>query len=1697
MTTDVLYLRDLISVDADFKPSVQLPFDFFQEAINERLIRSFIPTSQSIAIFTEIAHSLDLNGSERARSMVGTFGTGKSDLLLMICNYLGRSVEDPLMQPFYERLKGVDATQAAIIRRRREGQPPFLVVLLQADIVSSFPGFVLHGLQEALEQQNLGHLIQKTRYAAACEQIESWQRTQHPRYSDFCKTIEEHEKIDITGLLAALRGPQSDDALRRFMRTYKTVIGADFPIYGYSQPHEAYAEVAQALVEAGTFSGILLVCDEFTAFFERFQSAIDQQLREVDAETKAVENLAERCASSGRAQIHFIVASLEPFASAAGRIGSGSVAQATERTGGRFKQHSLEVQGSEELIRGTIKRLPAAERVELLSNVQRDELMQIAGEIGKLQLQAQWRNREWVRDKIVEGSFPLHPFSTYALPLVNQRVAQSQRTMFLFLKDDKGLRGFIEREPLDDTYPGWRRLLTLDRLFDYFHESIFSKRSDILDAFESAEQKVRSAETGRELADRILKIVALCEVIGNDQVLRPTRLFLRRALNLPSADETDFQVALNLLEQEDALVAPGEADSTTGIYSLPTRGWVSTSSLRQRIIEQARKFSATDASKLQATYPPEPIDALDYNSKRGSHRELSAYYINLLTLRSRERLKSDLEDSRNQDGLLWYVITSTDEERAEAQSLARELTRLHNRLVVAVPVAPSQVLRALRDYQALDAVRRDPNLEPGSKAYLEDKGKLGKAYKDQLDRELSNLIDRRQWEWFANGRGDSGLSNQAVTTLASQVMEMVFPRTPNTSFRQHFKDTGFSSPILKAVEQILKGNIQIAKNTKNPSDKILQIGGVALGLLQQEKTQGAFEVFVLADPTSSANSASSTIWQRMSDHLAAGKPWNSLVRELRQPPFGLYDSILIFFLAVFIARNADSVSILRSGLVNRPLAVDQNVLKALLEKPQDYTLRYYKLTEPEKRWLRGMVERGLRQADFTLPPGTTLRAAVASKVKPWLNRQQIPVFAQTLSVEQIAELLPDSSPEAMNAIQLLLKSQSSDSDLMEVLLTELPRCLGAPEQHAAWDQTTVEGLLSSWMTVCELLAHLPVVLKERTIRRAAALFDAEQYAPEDHWGAVIRWRLNRGSIPSGRLQGLAQDLFRLTNMVGGSIEQTLLDDFARRVIGVGVEYQRWQDLEKIEKVFNELTKARDEIDRAWAEVAQGDEIWREGLVRTVSGRAVSGVSADQAATELAAWNSELSWPACAQSLSPRQIREIYTEITPEAAHDLVVMLKRIDYDASRWRRDLIEGLPKELGVQGYTRSEVMAALRRLETVLPLAASLETRLQRHVQQQIVALFGATVGVAADATANEVLAQWRDRYSIPEPNDLSADAKSMLFHINNWAGEAEPLVLTTLPRALSAVGRPVRQWEQFDLLKSYVEALRSLLGEIASYEPLSAPAYRWLSGVLRATEREQATLPRERRKLTELVATELSVWLRERRLPPFVADLDLEQLRSIFPDADAPTLNALHWLLHREAVTAAQRLVSQALPVALGLPLEQTQWDEPGVKLAVERFVGVCHRVGTLPDTLRRGLYIEISQIFHAITPVTSSAELLAQMRAWRSSYVILPKDAVSDNARLVYESLAGREDDPDTLLLERLPAKMGEVREMYGRWRSWSLRDRYLHALKLSAEEIEQYAVHRTNDQGEALWHDFRRRLAELGADEQRWVVKAFRDEFQQ
>ncbi len=226
--------------------------------------------------------------------------------------------------------------------------------------------------------------------------------------------------------------------------------------------------------------------------------------------------------------------------------------------------------------------------------------------------------------------------------------------------------------------------------------------------------------------------------------------------------------------------------------------------------------------------------------------------------------------------------------------------------------------------------------------------------------------------------------------------------------------------------------------------------------------------------------------------------------------------------------------------------------------------------------------------------------------------------------------------------------------------------------------------------------------------------------------------------------------------------------------------------------------------------------------------------------------------------------------------------------------------------------------------------------------------------------------------------------------------------------------------------------------------------------------------------------------------------MDELHSIFPDADTQTLTALIQMLRRDASPAARTLISLDLPIALGLDPRTEVWMGQDVDNAIERFTIVCRLVEVLPSSLRERLIVEIGQIFVSSTVATASADILAQMRDWRAAYVILPNDPLSSDARVLYDSLGGAEDDADDLLLQRLPSRIAEVRGAYGSWPRWSMRECYLSALQAAAGEIVEHGkVGPGSESADALWREFRERLSALGNDEQRWVVKTFRDELQQ
>lgn len=1682
MTT--LYLSQLVNVDAGFKPAVHLPEHFDDPETNAQLLKSYIPTTQTIDLLADIARSLSQSNSKRARMLHGTYGTGKSDLLLVICNYFQRSVDDPVMQSLNERLHNLNPHLYQTIREQRQARKPYLVVLLQADPTKPFPGFILYGLQQALERIGLGDLMGPTRYSAAIEKIENWRKTGHPILAAFTAELQRQAAKELDGLIAELQGSSPDSAFLIFQRVFHAATGTEFNIHEYSQPHVTYAQVARALHDRGSHEGILVVCDEFTWFLQRAEQSISAGQGEIEHETLSVQDLASTAVGSGKAQIHFIISSLVGFASAGQNSGNAAASQSIERVGGRFEGFALGALNSEELIRGALLRVPGSEYIKRLPQRQRDELLTVGEALWK----QQGKSREWIKNIIIDGTFPLHPMTTYALPLLNRNFAQSSRTMFLFLNDEQGLKGFLKRTSLESIYPDWHNLLALDLLFDYFAESIEVRRPEVIEAYDQARQMLHQASVDIPLAERVLKGIAVCE-LSADINLSATRERLRVALNIPDNAARDVDDALEVLDSMNAIIAP--SDPVNGVYSLAIGGRVMPNRLKRLITEKAKETlqdSIQLVFQLQSKYAPANVDAVDYNRERGTQRRLNARYIAPDDLQHAQLIQRDMDVAKGRgDGVLYYVIASSETERQNALIAARELTSQYPRLVIAVPQHPTNVLLALRDYLALQSVRSDTKIQPAEQDYLLDTGRIGKPIAESLKSAARSLNDERVWDWFISGDLQPHTSRQGIALqLASRVMGNVYPRTPAHKLSQHIKTDTIAPSVKRAVEELIQNNIRIPRTgSAKQESTVLKNGLGSLGLLQPGAQDSSFETYQIVPPKSQVNSM--TVW-RSFEQLNGKITWSKLIEGLRDAPYGMYDSLLLLFSACFFALRADEIEVLQ-GRTRQ--AITGDLLVNMLAKPTNYQVRLVPLHEAERRFLQRIVRDGLKKPfDPSADRGTPLRMRVATIVKDWLVARKLPQFVATLSADDLRLFLTDESETIIAAVLLLISKRADPVELSGTLLDELPVALGAPVDHIGWDDLTVDNLVERFAAVVRSIQSLPEMLENHAARQAAAVFGADDADLESAWHTLYMWRLRR-TVDSRQLSSNTGFLFRALNNMSGSVKQALLIDFPSQITPTIGEFYGWQSFDKLKHLIAALQKAFNEIENLWNQTADKQTVWLTGLARAASGRIVTHDQPERVAKLLAQWAAEQRWVDCVFTLRTSDLAVIAPELTEQQRADVLQIVRRVRFTVEQWQSDVLDTLPKQFGVQHW-RQPVEDELQRVRFALSTAATLDARLRQHVRQRISELFAHKFSSLESGVSP--VRVWRVSQVIPADNDLSELAHTLLLQIDDVADE-ETLLISSLPRALSTTGQSYAQWSSLQQLDHYAQQVEQAISEIEEYTPLTEAENAWLQGlVTRGLARPLTNPSRELRHLAAQAAEALRAWLGDLELPDFAARLTVDELRSIDKDAEAWRSVGAQIVLNTHSATDPSTLLLETLPVALGLTTTHKAWSIDDATILLERFADVSELVSNLTDTLIAQLCNELAPIFGGNGYVNTPTMLARKMREWRGDYVLTPSTPISPDARVLAEAIQAP-DMADELLLVRLPSRLSGINVPFMRWSRWSQRSNYHVTLASAVDEIARKGhVGEASAEARSLWNEVHTRLERLSPDDRRWLIKMLNDE---
>ena len=857
---------------------------------------------------------------KRVHFLTGSYGTGKSYLLLVLASLLGLRLDDPRLERLLGRIrKGEDAYGdglAAEIETARKLETPerpaygyLIVVPDYAD--REYDRALLTGLREALDAADLDVPL-KTEFDEAERVLAGW-RAERP---DFVAQLDARlapEGGSAERMLAGLRALDGD-ALARFARLFEAVTGAPYRAARVSLT-DTFDQAVRAVRGAG-YRGVAVLFDEFGFFLEEAGSG------RAGTAVAAVQDLMEFARGRADADVQLVLAAHRALADyGAGEDGQAEMRKMEGRLEATYRlRPSAEHREAEEMMAGAFVPPPDADGTALAATLAR--LRETADREGWTNKAARWYgdDAEWTQATVVEGTYPLHPTATLALPGLSDDVGQNTRTMFRFLAPGEpgGADAFIQRSAVEGN-DGRLAVLTLADLFDYFvapAEGAAGRAAAVREAYRDARHQLRTPDP---LADRLLKTVAVVGLL-RDPRLQATAQTLRWAVDADPDDATDVGALLDVLVAQGAL----RQNQNTRIYSFRSAGGTSTDAL---FAEKKREVGvlAPDAllETLRAARPPQPYSPIAYNDRLKTNRRVAADYVapgaeGAVVAAWRERFGRlyGRGDAKGYEGnlVVLYGLYEDEADRARLEAALREATRA-TPFVAALAAAPTALADLAANVAAAGRMLEDPKVRADENA-LDESALRAQEYLSALAGALDRALDPARFAWYAGGERrhePDALSKRKLSRFLDDAVEAAFPDTPLVVYDlvQEYPSTNSTNRRRRreeAVSRMLQPTPFSIEGTSE-ADEVLKGLLRPNGMFEVQAVKGNEEVGVVVAPRADAPAAPA--WHALEDALLAAKTPRrerkvaEVLPVLYRPPFGVSAPAAEVLLGAFVAVHRE------------------------------------------------------------------------------------------------------------------------------------------------------------------------------------------------------------------------------------------------------------------------------------------------------------------------------------------------------------------------------------------------------------------------------------------------------------------------------------------------------------------------------------------------------------------------------------------------------------------------------------------------------------------------------------------------------------------------------------------------------------------------------------------------------------------------
>ena len=1026
--------KELIKLVESYNRSTNLDLDFEDSS----KLDGIVLTHKFKQGIVDILHTVnEENSNQRVRVLSGSPGLGKSTFALFMSNLVSKSHLKTISELVNSKempseidneLK--DQFQSFSKNKKNKLLPVFLNGY-QGSIEEVFISKLSEAFARIDESKAFDSLVKESS-KGQLDVIKRWEANAPQLYNIYLKELKKR-KLDQAQFETSLKKNQKQ-FLPVFEEIYSEITGETAQNSITSSDVVKLYKLASKKLQNIGYSGIFVVYDEFGKFLEKGvqnPSLLNFQF---------LQDFAEFCDRSGKEQCHLTLITHLSVSQYASQLPI-TIQKEWAKIEGRFHENSFydrQTNYYDLIARVFSKNIEQTEpklfkkvksvTEEFYSNLKKSKsgLVELIGD-----------------DKsIFTKCYPLHPISLLILPVLSQKVAQNERTLYTFLtrNEDKSLKKFLATDFENDGIS----FLTPSYLFSYF-SPLIAKDIGVGGSYKIhliVEEAMAKVSRDDLTAKEIIPLIAMCSVIRTINAFTPSLEFINLALS-SLFTEVEIKKSLKDLESKKILFF----NKILAQYELFEGSSID---IQDEIVKQRnKKLTSKDLVRLIKNYhQPGFIVPKKYNTENNITRFYRVDYLSVEELKIKKVFDVDFT---KEDGVVNYIFAFDKEEHDQAKQILKGLNPQLTGFVLS-----NYYIEAKKDIEELSALNSlfgNKEIVNSSPLVKKELARHRNILVNSIEKLINPLIGQFKLEADFYYQGEK-LSLKHFNNLQRKLGDIF-----SEVFSQYVT---FNNEMLNKNK--VSGNIALARKQlidaliANPTSKEFGMIGngpqVTIGKVLRNSTGLSIQENKFLFKDKGFNKLKEAYFKSLNSS-EKGLSGADLINLFISPPFGIRKGMIPLYMSVIDRSLSQPVNHYFDGVF--VTKVDGEHYDLIIKHPNNCKVFYKELSKEKEKFLKTLGK------SFELDSVTGV-SEVLEAILVW--RKKIPDFvknSENISVNTRKFLIEvDSAKEPDRLIFDLLPrifiGKSIDSDAIE---SDITKCISLLEASKA-----------------EAFEHYPILIKE-------------------------------------------------------------------------------------------------------------------------------------------------------------------------------------------------------------------------------------------------------------------------------------------------------------------------------------------------------------------------------------------------------------------------------------------------------------------------------------------------------------------------------------------------------------------------------------------------------------------------------------------